>query len=360
MRITPLNRKNARQVLRLLAQLDEAPFRPAMVNRWRHGVLGLDGICRALGLQRWGWPALHAVSQEGTVLAVSWLVRDSLTLPRWRIEQLVVAPDTVDTVLVGTQLLNYVISQYGAQGAQTFVAFVDHRFEQALALLKACGFRQATRRHVFQVRSSQLAAIPVDQTNDPPPQWQEVGLGQSSAIYSLLKASLPSALHGVLLPSRCDWLGQRLVYRGGGGQRQWTKAWAIDLPVSSSMNAKDTHSKECGVYLALRSEGSPQEQGQAAMHLTLYCHPLLEAAWLPGVLARCGAQLLKAGGDPVVSINVYDYETALTKTLETAGAQWVSVTQILEKNYWQPADPTTEGLKHPILLLANKVTPACS
>lgn len=50
------------------------------------------------------------------------------------------------------QMIEFVIAQYGAMGAQTFFAFIDERFSELInMMLQNCGFRQCSSQQIWQV-----------------------------------------------------------------------------------------------------------------------------------------------------------------------------------------------------------------
>ena len=147
-KIQPMRAKELQQVLHLLERFSEDDFEYRVLEHLRQLYGPIQRVSQMLP-PRWQFvPAIYVAVSNGKVLGLIWLEKDGKNETRWKIEQLIIDPEEF-SFDVGAQLLNYVINLYGAEGIQTFIATVHNQYEQALGLMKSCGFRHVTRLHAY-------------------------------------------------------------------------------------------------------------------------------------------------------------------------------------------------------------------
>ena len=86
-------------------------------------------------------PSIHVAVEEKNILGLIVLRSSSRPNHCWQIEDVFVL-DQVRNKGVGEELLRYVLSVYGGEGIEHFVAEVDSKNAPALSLFQECGFRR--------------------------------------------------------------------------------------------------------------------------------------------------------------------------------------------------------------------------
>lgn len=353
-RIVPLSYRNRRALETLLRRVGKT----GLVHRLRGGnglvLLTLEWLVGAFRLHGLGLPAVHVVvgaAREAPreALGAAWLVKEGVTTPRWRIDQLIMDPGA-SPLEVGTPLVHYVVSHYGAQGAQTFVAWVNHQYDEALALLKACGFRQVAVQTTYALTVNHPAlqqraqAVSVDH-------WQELTLGDSGAFHRLWRDCLPEALRPALLSTPLDvglhWARHSLRQWGSPG---WSRRWGLwDTPPGGSSSVR---------LLMACVELTCVRQGD--YRLRVLVHPGWPQPLEELVLGAC-QKALRGAAAPRVVVDVLDFEKLLDTCLKHLDAQWITTTHVLEKPYWQKELLAKPAQATPILLLGGgPIRPASS
>jgi hypothetical protein len=278
-----------------------------------------------------------AVSRR-KVLGLIWLSQDGKKRNRWKIEQLIIDPDEF-SYDIGAQLVHYVINRYGADGVQTFLAVVDHQFDQALGLLKSCGFRLCTRLHSFTLENPASAPI----STEPIQGIREASGGDRLKLQALHSDTLTPEVRLSLEKIPADFsrsLSQKLMDKVQG---HFYRSWVVEDSARDLLLAS-----------VEMSTGNFKDY-----HLNVMVSP----AWQRGYEDLLGfgiRQVLKNTANARVYLQVYDFHKDEMAVLEQVGFTRGTVLEILVKDYWIPIED--RGLKpsSPILIFPGKTSPACS
>jgi ribosomal protein S18 acetylase RimI-like enzyme len=147
-KIRALRPSELKQVLSLLNRYTDRESEYSVLQKMQQLYIPMHRVSQLLPLNLQFLPAIFVAAAENKVLGLIWLSRDGQHSRRWKIDHLILDPDSF-SYDVGTQLVNYVINRYGGEGVQTFLAYVDQYYNTGLGLLKSCGFRRCGRLHYF-------------------------------------------------------------------------------------------------------------------------------------------------------------------------------------------------------------------
>lgn len=96
---------------------------------------------------------IYVASEKSSVMGIIGIIPDGENKKRWKINRLVLNLNGYDT---GKQLIDYVVSKYGAEGVETFLVTIDEYFGEAIALFKNnCGFRGCSQLQVWNMENLQ-------------------------------------------------------------------------------------------------------------------------------------------------------------------------------------------------------------
>lgn len=337
MKIRPLGLKTLQPTLHLLEGEEGASFHSHFLRRFGVGAVALCRMSHWLPAFLQFLPALYvAESAAGEVLGLISLSQDGGTRSRWRIDQLVTDPGQ-SSLDVGHQLVHFAINRYGAEGAQTFLAWVDSRFEGALALLKSCGFRQVTR--ATQYRKT-LHTGNRQGTGDV--LLREATDADAEALQALYNESLPVEVRTSLAKTpndfRFSWSRKSSDRLRGVFFKRWVVARSGPRPLQGALELITTDYEN--------------------YHLNLLPSP----GWLEGyatLLEAAMRQVLKSTDQPTLHIKVFDFQPEQKAHLQTLGFEAETSLHVLVRDYWvETKDSLLEPLA-PIRLLMGKTSPAC-
>lgn len=337
MKIRPLGFKTLQPTLHLLEGEEGASFHSHFLRRFGVGAVALCRMSHWLPAFLQFLPALYvAESADGEVLGLISLSQDGGTRSRWRIDQLVTDPRQ-SSLDVGHQLVHFAINRYGAEGAQTFLAWADSRFEGALALLKSCGFRQVTR--ATQYRKTLSAG-----TRHGPAEvfLREATDDDAEALQTLYNESLPVEVRTSLAKTPNDfklsWSRKSSDRLRGVFFKRWVAVHSGSRPLQGALELITTDYEN--------------------YHLNLLSSP----GWLDGYTTLLDAamrQVLKSTDQPTLHVKVFDFQSEPKVHLESLGFEAETSFHVLVRDYWvQTKDPLIEPLA-PIRLLMGKTSPAC-
>lgn len=345
MKIRKLRARDLPQVLDLLERFGEEPSQSGMLRRYGGAFLVSQDLSQLLPPQYQFLPAIYVAMSEEDVLGFIWLSQDGYRTDRWRIEQIIIDPAADNPLEVGAHLVHFIINRYGAEGVQTFLALVDARYEQALSLLKGCGFRHSTRLHSYVLTESEPESLRAlaQETFPPGCFFREAGRGDRQALQSLYMASLPAE--------------QRLFLQKSAEafSRPWFRCLAdrFDGTLFKRWIVQSSASREILAALSVTTQDFQQ------FHLEALIHP----HWADGVAALIGLGVnhaLKSTRKPYIRISAYEFQKEQRNFLDGHGFQWESVAEVLVKDYWRPIEDKPLKLATPILLLnRGKTSPAC-
>lgn len=335
-KIRAMGVRELKQVLNLLERFTDEDFEYRVLENFRQLYAPLQRFSQMLPPQWQFIPAIYVAVSNQKVLGLIWLSRDGHKASRWKIEQLIIDPDEF-SYDVGTQLINYVVNRYGAEGVQTFLAFVHNQYEQALGLLKSCGFRHVSRLHVFAYENlSSWASEEMTISS-----LREAGGSDRHKLKVLHDETLPIEKRIPLekhprdfTPSCLQSISDRL--KGIFHKRWVVEDRAHDLFIGS---------------LEITTENYKDFQ------LSILVSP----GWQDGFedLLRYGIQhVMQHTENARILIQVYEFQSEFLDTLKELGFNRVYEAELLVKDYWVPLEDKPEKRSSPILLFAGKPSTA--
>jgi ribosomal protein S18 acetylase RimI-like enzyme len=330
--IRALGPRELEQVLTLLSRYGSQAY--DTLQRFRQLTLPFLKLSRCLPARNQFLNAIYVACEHGRVLGLVVLAPDGSQNCRWRVEELIIDPD-VSNVDVGTQLLQYVMNRYGADGVQTFVAHVSDSDTDALALLKANGFRFCTRLHWLTLPPDHFTHWPCpEDIHWGSARMRQACMTDAARLSHLFNDTLPPEVRVSLSRVSGDFqLGLSAKYWLNRCRGQLFKRWVLE----------ETSRDVVIAYLELSSVNLQD------YHLTLVVSP---------VWANTTDKLLAFGMGVVSRMSRHNrlttamFEHDKTGLQQTAQAGFINqgLVDILVKDYWIPLKPELPKLTSPVLL----------
>ncbi|MDX2083836.1 MAG: hypothetical protein SFZ03_00405 [Candidatus Melainabacteria bacterium] len=348
MKIRRMGWRHVGQVVALLQRFGEGSYQDSLLSRLGYFYVPVQHTSQCLPAPRQFVPAIYvAVANTGKVLGLIWLSPDGVIKTRWRIEQLIIDPEE-SPMEVGTHLVNFVVHHYGADGIQTFVALVNQRFEEALGLLKACGFRHCTRLHTYEFQARYPQSLPTEWSLEAGTisGLRESATSDSRALMELYHDCLPVEVRLSLEKKPADFIRP--------WWRDWTNRWKGGFYRRWVVCSSHTPEQPLPLLAALDLWTSNYYDYELSL--------MVSPAWQEGyshLLLAALQQVLKTTASPRVRIQVFDFQKEAQKNLERLGFEWQSVAELLVKDYWLPVQSPALARQTPILLFGGRTSPAC-
>lgn len=338
-KIRAMGAKELKQVLHLLEQHSEAEFKYSILEKFRQLYIPFQKISQLLPPKYQFLPSIYVAVSQGNVLGLIWLSQDGRKVNRWKIDQLIIDPNEF-SYDVGTQLVNFVVNRYGGEGVQTFLAIVDHRYEDALTLFKSCGFRRVTRLNTFTHLSlSDLVLEKEENINIS--SLREARQHDREKLKNLHNDSLTPEVRLSLEKTPADFSRSILQSMKHAMKGRLYKRWVVE---------------DCAHDLLVASlEMSTEDYKE--FNLTVIISP----AWHSGyesLLKFALAQVLKNTREAQVDIQSYEFNPEEHEILKKLGFRQAATAEVLVKDYWVPIEYKPNKLTSPILLFAGKTSPA--
>lgn len=335
-KIRALRPSELRQVLSLLNRYSDRESEFSLLQKMQQLYIPLHRLSQLLPLNLQFMPAIFVAVSSDKVLGLIWLSRDGRHSRRWKIDHLILDPDSF-SYDVGTQLIHYVINRYGGEGVQTFLAYVDQYYNTGLGLLKSCGFRRCTRLHYFSHRNpATLKLEPIS------PEGLRVSQNADSGkLATLYNDNLPPEARVCLEKSWRDFyrpLPARLAEKAAG---IFIKRWVIQ-----------DMARDCLIASVEVTTRDYQE-----FTLSLVANAAWEEAYLD-MLTYAVQQVLLITGGATIQIDCYEFGKKGLEVLERLGFQRSGIAEVLVKDYWIPIEDKGSRLQSPILLFSGRTTPA--
>ncbi|MBX2860289.1 MAG: GNAT family N-acetyltransferase [Vampirovibrio sp.] len=332
-----------RQVLDLLKAHHGEHLHTKILEKLHHCYVPFQRISQLLPPRFQFMPIIYVAVSRNKVFGFIWLRTDGVKGSRLRIEQVLIDP-TKFSYDIGTQLVNFVVNRYGAEGVQTFLALVHENADEAQALFKTCGFR-----HVTKVLSY-VHTSPSD-----------IGDGEAQDIHGLRESGRQDRLKLKELYTDClapetriclekavdDFNGPLAkTYRTNtlapGSQPVFFKRWVIeDVVHDVLLAAVDVVTDNCRDF-----------------HINLLVSP----GWSDGLesLLDYGvSQVLKNTESAQIHVACYLFNKELNHLLEEKGFSRTETAEVLVKDYWIPLQDDSQTQQSPILAFPGKTSPAC-
>lgn len=339
-KIRSLGQRELKQALALLADYGQDTKAMQSLRRLQSLYLPFHKINHWLPLSGKFLPEIFVAQENGQVVSLVWMSPDGKTRDCWKIDEIVVNPDAPSSLGVTQQLVQYGLSQLGAKGVETFLAYVDNHAQEAIALFKLCGFRRVTARQLWQ---KQLSPEYIDAL--PKIEVKDLGLmpgygGSRNYLLQLYQDSLPPEVRVSLRRDAADLhpgFDQQLLSQCRGG---FYKSWVA---------VHHTNQYLLG-YLSLQSHDYKNYQ----LHLILSGGIEDQAlSWIQFGLQ----QVALSSKHAVVSIQSFEFEKKLVEALENEQFERTALTEILVKDHWMPLHNEGEKAKSPILFMGQRSVP---
>lgn len=286
-------------------------------------------------------PEIYVASENDTVLSLVWMSQDGSRKDCWRIEEIIINPDSENALNVSKQLIQHALGQLSNKGVETFLAYIHKHAANAVGLLKECGFRYCTSISKFQF-------VPPDDWKRPET-LPKIGLREShnwdaKYIAALYTDSLPPEIR-VSLRKNAEELypniSQNFIRQCKG---QFYKSWV--LPHRSQ--------EYCQAFLSIQSPNYRD------FKISLIYSIAVDDD-LDDLITFALYQCFLNGSRITVNIDVYGYQKKLTEYLESQAFEKLSEQDILVKDHWIPLQDKEKSLiKNPLLLFGEegKTSPA--
>lgn len=335
-KIRALRPGELRQVLTLLNRYSDRESEYSLLQKMQQLYIPMHRLSQLFPLTLQFMPAIFVAVADEKVLGLIWLSRDGRHSRRWKIDHLILDPDSF-SYDVGTQLVNYVINRYGADGVQTFLAYVDQYYSTGLGLLKSCGFRRCARQHYFAHRNpATLKLEPI--TLEGLRESNNSDCGPLATLYNDL---LPTEAR-VCLEKRWQDFYRPLPFRLGEKVRgSFNKRWVVQ-----------DMARDC---LIASVEISTQDYKE--FNVTILANPAWENAY-QDMLTYAAQQVLLITSGATLYVDCYEFSKKGVDVLERMGFQRLGIAEVLVKDYWIPIEDKGSRLQSPILLFSGRTTPA--
>ncbi|MCE3236080.1 MAG: hypothetical protein K0Q50_2260 [Vampirovibrio sp.] len=335
-KIRALRPSELKQVLSLLNRYTDRESEYSVLQKMQQLYIPMHRLSQLLPLNLQFMPAIFVAASNNKVLGLIWLSRDGRHSRRWKIDHLILDPESF-SYDVGTQLVNYVINRYGGEGVQTFLAYVDQYYNTGLGLLKSCGFRRCGRLHYFSHQNPgnlKLEPIALEGLRES----TNADCGKLAALYN---EALPPEAKVCLEKSWKDFYRPVTQRSGEKLKGLFFKRWVV----------QDV-ARDCLIASIELSTADYQD-----FYLTLMANAGWENAYRD-VLTYAVQQVLLITGGGKIHVDCYEFNKQGIEVLEKLGFHRNSIAEVLVKDYWIPIEDKGTRLQSPILLFSGKTSPA--
>ncbi len=331
-KIRSLGNRELQQVLSLLERFGGDEFNYPVLERFQSLYMPFHKINQVLPLPLKFLPGIFVATADNQVLGLVWISRDGHRLDRWKIDQVIIDPDTYAAYDVGKQLMYYVINKFGGMGVETFLAYVDPHYTEGLALLKECGFRHCTKLHAYHLDGAderlKQATVQIHGLREArrldARRLQEL---HSETLVPEVRISLRQSPQD-LYPGPLDQMRRRC-------QGEFYKRWVV------SQGSRDY----------LQGSVSISTWDYKNFDISLLVSPAWEDGYEP-LLAFAVQQVYKSTSSPRITMSVYEFQKTKMEAMAKMGFQRDWTTEILVKDYWIPIKDKELRAKSPVLLFA--------
>ena len=333
-KIRSLGQRELKQTLGLLSAYGQDVKAMQSLRRLQSLYLPFHKLNHFLPLRFKFLPEIFVAQESGQVVSVVWMSADGKRKDCWKIDEIVVNPEAHSSISVTQQLVQFGISQLGAKGVETFLAYVDNHAQDAIALFKQCGFRRATAQIEWQ---KELTPEFVEGLGKVEP--NELGLQQGlgcpkNYLHELYMDSLPQEVRISLRKDPSELHpGFNSQLFSAGFYKSWVLLHHTGQYLMGYLSISSSDYKKYHIQL-LVSRGIEDQLGQ----------------WLKCALGQVSLSSKYAS----VSLTVFEFQKSHQSVLEEQGFERLSQTEILVKDHWLSLQSPTEKATSPILFLGQR------
>jgi len=335
-KIRALRSSELKQVLSLLNRYSDRESEYSVLQKMQQLYIPVHRLSLLMPLNLQFMPAIFIAAAENKVLGLIWLSPDGRHYRRWKIDHLILDPDS-SSYDVGTQLVHYVINRYGGEGVQTFIAYVDQYHNTGLALLKSCGFRRCGRMHYFSHQNpTALKLSPISLEG-----LRESSNGDCNRMATIYNDGLPPEARVCMEKSGRDFYrspSKRIADKAKG---LFYKRWVVQ-----------DMARDCLTAAIELSSADYQE-----FYINVLTAPGWESSYRDALTYAIQQVLLITGGGKIY-IDCLEFNKHGIEVLEQMGFHRASIAEVLVKDYWIPIEDKGDRLQSPLLLFSGRTTPA--
>lgn len=281
-------------------------------------------------------PACYLATSGQDILGLIRLDKDGEKKNRFRIEQVMIDAHA-STYDIGTQLVQYAISRYGAGGIQTFVAYVDHYHDDVQGLLKSCGFRHLTRRLTYTHETpNELFSDEVTIKG-----LQEISNQDAPRLNRLYSECLPPEIRLSLEKTTSDFTvnpGQWLWQKTKG---IFKKSWGVEDPAHGFLiSAIEVTTEDFKTFTlnVFTNPGFP-DLYKDCVHFGIH-------------------HILNNTRSPHIILSNHQFNKEQIKWLDSQDFKLTETEEVLVKDYWTPIEDKKKKMDGGLVLFPEKPTPA--
>lgn len=335
-KIRALRPAELKQVLSLLSRYSDGTSEYSVLLKMRQLYIPIHRLSQLFPLNLQFMPGIFVAVSRNKVLGLIWLSKDGRHSRRWKIDHLILDPDSF-SYDVGTQLINYVINRFGGDGVQTFLAYVNQYDNTGLALLKSCGFRRCGRLHYFSHSTP---------ANQAPQRVSIEGLRESTnadcpKLALFYNDLLPPEARVCLQKSSQDFYRPAPQHLNDKLNGVFFKRWVVEDVARDCLIASLDITTTDYRDFSIRILANPAWE-------TLY----------PDILTYAIHQILLMTHTPTLHIECFEFWKAHLETLEKSAFHRISIAEVLVKDYWIPIEDKGTRLQSPLLLFSGPTSPA--
>jgi hypothetical protein len=301
---------------------------------------------------KWQFQPVVYIAYDGPqLMGIIALAPDGNSRNRWIIQGLAVHPGE-SSLEVGSNLINYVVHQYGANGIQTFIATIESSKETVLGILKYSGFRFGSRRHQYEHQLQASHTVTTTLLEGPLVLhshqkssliWRPFHPTDIPQLVILHHDQLIPELRTSLEKGPGDYNSSLLKRVQEKLEGSWFRRWVLE----------DTEHHQLAASAGFSSNNYRD------YHVELMVSPAWQES-IEDILDLCIQQMLKSTSRPKVTLSAFEFEKPLLIALATKGFTHAYSEEMLLKDYWIPASGQARGLNNPLELFTGKTSPACS
>lgn len=308
-------------------------------NAKRYSAFPLKKIHSHLPLKLKFLQESYVAASNKDILGLVSLMPDGTVKSRWKINQLLLEPNSYD---VGKLLIDYVVSKYGAEGVESFITEVVATNADALELFKkGCGFRQCCKTHIYKLSIDNN--LP-DEALMPP--LREMSNDDISKVADLFNDALTPQTRVSLSKTPDDFYYSLYDKLTDNVVKIDSKRWVIEDPSTKNIIAF--------VIINTRDNNLFYLSAFVSMPYAEYYYDILNFAIRYAGLKNRNASLFINVSEAVNSTKKY------LELLNESDAEHIETFDLLVKDFWKP-QKEPKSLASPVLIFSDiSSSPACN